>query len=426
MNVPTLAVVMRCCHTSPVPQEGPGPTGSVDVGAVPVREPGVWWPVATWTSIAGVLFTVQLTARWDRLRVSGSPAALLLVEGWRQFDAHQYVGIAIHGYWFDPAVPSNVVWFPLYPLAMRVTAPLFGSVQLAAFALSALSGLVVAVLFWRWLGGQVHDGGRRIAWAVLFLSPYGLFLYGAMYANAMTLAFVLGAFVCIEDRRPWVAGALGAFATASRPTALCLVPALLFLELERSGVLSAAPGMGGWRGCMPSRFDPAKLGLRTAAPLLSLTGVLAYSGYLGVKFGSPLAWIINERRFHPDPLSWRHAELVHQLADWAARGWVDPRYPLSALFHAVLVVAVLASSPFVGRRFGWGYGVFTALLAAVPLWSVGDFFGAGRYLLAAFPAFALFGEWLSSRRRLAAVVLSLSALTMVLLTAGFGRGWYLT
>jgi hypothetical protein len=389
--------------------------------------PGV---AAGWSILALVLFVVQRVSFAD---LSAQPAlvgsAWSMLAGWEQFDGHQYVGIAAHGYWFDPSLPSNIVWFPGYPLSIRWIGTVVGDHRVAAFGVSALGGLAAAVLLWRWLGLQRLEGGTRmVALGTLFLSPYAFFLYGAIYSDALFLALVVAAFLCVERDRFLLAGLIGALATVTRPTGLCLVPALALLALERSRVLRPAgrPGSFPSRWRLPLRFDRSALRPAHLAPLLSLAGVGTYVVWLGVRFGAPLAFVTNEEHYHPAAQDWRHEEWFHQLSQWAARGWSEPRYPLSVLLQALLVLAVIASAPFVGRRFGWGYGLFCALLGLIPFWSVGDFFGSGRYLLAAFPAYALLGERLSRFRRSSWVVLGCSAVVMVWLSAGLARGWYLT
>jgi hypothetical protein len=84
------------------------------------------------------------------------------------------------------------------------------------------------------------------------------------------------------------------------------------------------------------------------------------------------------------------------------------------------------SIPAVGRRYGWGYGVYVLGLASLPAVSVSTFMGVGRYLLPAFPCWALAGEWLADRPRWRIVWLATSAVLLVVMTAGFARSWYLT
>jgi hypothetical protein len=94
--------------------------------------------------------------------------------------------------------------------------------------------------------------------------------------------------------------------------------------------------------------------------------------------------------------------------------------------HPVVTVAALALVPLVFRRFGWGYGVYCLLVVALPALSTKDFFGMGRYVLAAFPCFAVAGELVADHPRVRAWVLGASGAGLVVLTSFFARGSYLS
>jgi hypothetical protein len=104
----------------------------------------------------------------------------------------------------------------------------------------------------------------------------------------------------------------------------------------------------------------------------------------------------------------------------------SPAFALKTVSQGLLVVLVLAATPFVGRRFGWGYAVYQFALIVLIIGGTRDFIGSGRYLLSAFPTFALAGEWLAGHRRTAYAWFPLSAVLAVLLTGAFAQGVYLT
>jgi hypothetical protein len=115
-----------------------------------------------------------------------------------------------------------------------------------------------------------------------------------------------------------------------------------------------------------------------------------------------------------------------QVAVWGMLQHGDRMFAARLVAQAVLGVGFLAAVPWVVRRFGWGYGAFTFVAVGIPLLGTGDFQGTGRYLLAAFPVFALGAEWLASRPRAANAVLATSGLCLVVLTSFFARGFYLS
>src|SRR5664280_901672 len=98
-----------------------------------------------------------------------------------------------------------------------------------------------------------------------------------------------------------------------------------------------------------------------------------------------------------------------RLRGHRVRAWLGPGHGVAGLVQggpgrraarqqlqlACLVVVLLL--PRIRRRFGWGYAAFTAVVVAIPFVTTKDFFGSGRYMLAAFPAFAAAADFLAER-----------------------------
>ena len=80
----------------------------------------------------------------------------------------------------------------------------------------------------------------------------------------------------------------------------------------------------------------------------------------------------------------------------------------------------------VWRRFGWGYAVYSLVIIVMPLVSTGDFQGVGRYLLGAFPVFAVGGALLEERPHWRWPILAGSGALLVVFAALFATGRYLT
>jgi hypothetical protein len=157
------------------------------------------------------------------------------------------------------------------------------------------------------------------------------------------------------------------------------------------------------------------------APFLACGGLGLWMLYLGVQWGDPLAFKTNQTEYHPSPYPLLKLPFFTRWRDVAD----SPSYALTITFQLVLAVVVVASVPAVARRFGWGYGVFVGVLVAIPTVSTADFMGTGRYLIAAFPVWAMWGERLAARDR-GWVLVAASGVLMVLLSMGFSRSWYLT
>src|SRR5664280_2249512 len=189
---------------------------------------------------------------------------------------------------------------------------------------------------------------------------------------------------------------------------------------------SPAVGAGHDRGI--SGLDPPgvaanrRQGGPRAGVLLSGTGLLVYCGYQWLRFDNPFAFVATESALGWDQGTglrvWFKVALVDELRASSSLGQLKL---LSAALACLVVVLLL---PRIRRRFGWGYAAFTAVVVAIPFVTTKDFFGSGRYMLAAFPAFAAAADFLAKRPAwMRGVVLVLFAVGlaygMVLYTRGY-------
>ena len=190
----------------------------------------------------------------------------------RIWDAKYYLQVAAHGY---PTVLSArqplAAFFPLYPLMVRVVAPLFGHDWVASgLVVSLLTGAAACLAVGALARDRAGDEtGVRAGWLVA-VAPGAAFLSPA-YADGLALALCAGALLML-DRRRWVAaGLLGALATAASPLAVPIV---------------IAAAWAAWRS-----------GRRQAwlAPVLASSGLGSYFLYLWVHMGTPFGWFDAER-----------------------------------------------------------------------------------------------------------------------------------
>ena len=336
----------------------------------------------------------------------GPPTGRSWLGAFTWWDGWWYTGIAERGYSFVPGRQSSVAFFPAYPLLMRA-GRLFGlHPALVGFGVTLASGATVAVLFLRWARGRLDDRRATVALATLLLYPCSFYLAGTVYADALFVALVLGAFLLLEGGRPWTAGLVAAAATATRPLGVALVVGLWLRALE----LRQADGDTG------PTAGPRRWGV-----LLAPLGLVAYCGYLWARFGDPLAFVAAE-----GSPGWGQAP---GWATWLKFTWFDrmATSPFLNALHlhligsALVTLVFLALVPSVFRRFGRAYGVFALLVVAGAALSTRDFTGMGRYVLAAFPCFAVAGDLLAGRPALARALLAVSAVLLGCFTALHAR-----
>ena len=169
---------------------------------------------------------------------------------------------------------NPIAFFPLFPLLVRGGAATGLDAGAVALVLSGVTGLtaVWAVgLLARRLAGD--SAGTRAA--LLFAVCPGSFAFSFPYSEGIVVTCVAFGLLALLDRRWWLAGLLGATATAASPVALAFV-------------VSCA-----WAAGAAIRRDrrPAPL----LAPLLAPLGFVAYMAYLGRHTGRWDAWRLTER-----------------------------------------------------------------------------------------------------------------------------------
>jgi hypothetical protein len=391
-------------------------------------------PVAAWLAVAAPLHALLLTSRRtigpDRSALLSRPSTVAAwAGGWINFDGWDYLSLAHHGYRPDPSRPTRAVWFPLYPLSIRVVGAILQNSLAAAVVVAALGGLLSFVLLNRWMRHQGMDPRvANTALLVAALYPYGWFLYGGAYSSSLLLTCAIGTFLAFERDRRLLAAALGALAMAAHPTGIAVLVGLVVLEAERRGALLLVDdGTGralhllGRTVHWPIRLRRERL--RDVRPVVfaPLLGLAAFSGLLWAEAGNPFLWWTGRAAYQGDPL--------HDLSkvDFVSR-WItgtDRLRAVTTLVQFAILVAVVWLIPTVTRRFGLGYGAYVAAVVALPVVMTADFNGTGRYLLAAFPCAAAAGERLEAgRHRLGYLMASGGALAT--LAVGFGHSLYLT
>ncbi len=346
------------------------------------------------------------------------------LQGWAQWDSGWYSGIAQRGYSYTRGQQSTIAFFPSYPLLMRAGAVVVGNTYVAGIGVTLASGAASTRLFYGWLSERMPPHRVWAALGLMMLYPYAFFLYGAVYPTAFFVMTLIGSFMLLEHGHPWLAGVVGALATAARPTGVVLLIALAVRAVERRRALSAAQAAAA--ALLPDEPPAdARPVWWDAGALVSGLGLAAFCLYQWRRFGDPFAFISVQSAWGQEsgPHTWLKLRFFEDLSALRHRNILAS---LSYLAHPVLTLTGLALVPRVFRRFGYGYGVYALLIILLPAVSTKNFFGMGRYLLAAFPCFAVAGEMLAERPKLAAVVYPLCGVGLVAMTVAYSQGRYLS
>jgi len=289
---------------------------------------------------------------------------------------------------FSAAQPENWAFFPLFPALVRLA----GGTEIAGILIANLAAWVACLL----LSFEVRQmfGRSSARWTVLLLlfTPFSGVL-SSYRPDSLVLLFSVVAWVAARRDRWWLAWAAVALAALARPSGV--VAALLVLAPVLASVRTS-----GW-----SRPAAGRL----AGVVLPIAALAAFSIYLGMRTGNPLAWqgiqaawgraavdpLVLVQRYWSDPL------FIRQGWDFAAFNWT------------VLVIGCAAGVGLLTRR-SWGLAAFTLVSLLLSPITGGVMQGIGRYATGVFP---IFMEIASDRRirgwRLPVLIVSAVLLALV-------------
>jgi hypothetical protein len=147
------------------------------------------------------------------------------LEIWNHWDALHYLGLAEHGYVATGDSRVSLVFFPLYPWLVRLTAFFVRDYLAAAFVVSGFASVAAGLLLRRLARcDESEDVSRNAVW-FLFIFPTSFFLHIG-YTESLFLALTLGCFLAARKECWALAGVLGAGACLTRVNGLILLPTL--------------------------------------------------------------------------------------------------------------------------------------------------------------------------------------------------------
>jgi hypothetical protein len=308
-----------------------------------------------------------------------------------RWDAIRYADIARSGYTWDgnPLSQQNVVFFPAFPLVIRLVSRFFAIHPLEAAWLVSMACFAWAMILFLRLARLLTDSeaAADAAW-LLSCYPFAYF-FGAAYSESLFLLTMCGLFLSVHRQEFGRAAIWGLVAGLTRPNGwlLCLPAAIL-------AVATAPP---------PPRdvWNWLRRGTAVAAPAL---GAVLFTLYLQLRFGDGLAWVKGQaawgRTFRG--LHLFIADRILYLRDLGLPGALIEQ-PVDILNSAAALLALAVAIP-IGRRLGLAYGVLAAVLVLPPV-LMGGSTSMGRMTAIVFPMFIWLASALSAERRKALMVL---------------------
>jgi hypothetical protein len=310
-----------------------------------------------------------------------------------RYDSVWYAGIADHGYDNldgNPANPwlSNMVFFPLFPMLMRLVA--------AATPLhSASAGVAVALLCsfaaaWGLYAVGAHVRDRRTG--VMLAAVWGVIPHAVVenmaYTEGLFTALAAWSLYAVLTRRWLTAGGLCVLAGLTRPTAYSIIGVVGLAAL-----LAAVRRDDGWRPWVAMVVAPA--------------GWIGYLVWVAARTGRPDGWFHIEKTGWG--MSWDAGRYTLDVAFRSLRGSaVLDTYVVCFVMLAAIVLFVLALLD----RLPWQLLLYSGLLLVASVGTAGLFHAQARFLIPAFPLLLPVATALAGARTSRAVVV-LGWLTLV-------------
>ena len=300
--------------------------------------------------------------------ISGGVGELIL-GCWQRFDTLWYLRIATQGYAPDD---GSTVYFPLYPLLIRVLGEVFLDNYLVA-ALVISNVAYIGVLFCLYELTEYEFGGASARRSTLYLAIFPTaFFFLAAYTESLFLLLTLAAFLCARDKRWWLAGALGFLASLTRLQGVVLLPPLLYMYLR------------------DREFRLSRLGPELMALLLFPGGALLFIAYQYLVVGSaPLMSTYQTHLYAQFVWPWDNIIATVQKI-------LSPEGTFVNLLNLSMTGVFLAMTVLSFRRLPRQYGIYMAVTMFVLLLrrtTLQPLVSMSRYVLVLFPAFMLWGLW---------------------------------
>ena len=329
-------------------------------------------------------------------------------ERWFRWDAIWYGSIAQDGYQYAVArEPSNAGFFPLFPLVSGAAHRLTGlPVSISGPLVSTVAACIGCWLLYRLTRRETDDPKAAGRSAVYLLAYPGAFYLGIGYTEALYMLCGLAAFWWAREARWKYAGVASFLAGLTRLHGPLLVVPLAYEYMRQ-------------RNFRLRDVRADVIGVTGGA-----LGVLAFMGYLGLRFGEPMAYFQVQGLFFNRKMaagafpSFPGATLANYLT-----GFVTTPPSTEGTLEIVILILLLVLTLEAWVRLPRMYGVYMLTVSLFVLAS-GDLNGLPRYSTPVFPIFMALGL-MGRRPWVDRAVLILMILAQGIVALMFSNGYWI-
>lgn len=158
----------------------------------------------------------------------------LIMNQFSKWDGPHYIHIAQNGY-VNQGDPANfIVFFPLYPLLIRLITFDFAYINLSGLIVSNVSSIIAVIYLFKLVRLDYSDSVAKKAVLYLSIFPTAYFLSAVLTESLFLALFIASIYYARNTKWP-LAGFLGLLASLTRIAGLLLLPVLIVEYFHQKG-----------------------------------------------------------------------------------------------------------------------------------------------------------------------------------------------
>lgn len=341
----------------------------------------------------------------DNLDVPFHQGVWPILSIWSVYDVDWYTTIAEFGYLINP---HTYVFFPLYPMLVRIFSHLQINFDLSAMLVSNIFLFLSLIFFYKLVR---LDYSEELSWRTiiyLLLFPTAFYL-GVGYTESLYLFLVLASFYFARQNKWILAGIMAGFLSATRLVGVIMFVVLIVEYLEQI------------------KWNLKKIKLNILAILLAPIGLITYMYLLYNRLQDPLKFLsaYENSDWDRSPLNLQVfktiVDNIKEIVNFSKILNLDFTY-YYAIIDTLPLLLFIGLGVWILIKVRKSYATFIFLSLLPPLLS-GSLTSINRFLLVLFPAFivlAIIGE----NKYINWLIVVFSSLMLGAFVSAFVNGWW--
>jgi hypothetical protein len=322
------------------------------------------------------IFIFSLGFAASYMNEGAAPPLSIIMRQFSHWDSPHYIDIAKNGYVNEGDQRFFIVFFPFYPVLVRLITFNFDCINLSALIVSNVSSIFAAVYLFKLAQLEFSDDAAKRAVLYLSIFPTAYFL-SAIYTEGLFFALVIASVYYARAGKWSIAGFLSLFAALTRIAGLLLLPTLIIEYLHQK------------------KWKLKDVNANILWLSLALAGFLIYLGINYQVTGSFFTFMEIERTHWYQSID--PVQGLSNAYNWAISATFPENITIGSAQIIFAVFGLLVVTAGFLRRFRPSYNVYmllTWMLSVSTSWWI----SIPRYVMAMFPMFILLG--LLARKRI--------------------------